>query len=269
MRNMFPICDTSICPNIFLVKVCDLAWANPDSLSCSMCFGEFVAKSGVSTQVLPQMLAGWTYHHSPGWIPFVFRSPVAWVVVQGSYYLSCIGYHQLLFHGMTEVSKVFSLKSLVFFGDWIPSCTEVRLNPQCNGSSLSSSRRSLPAGKKDALNLHVGPHIHIVIYIYRIYIYIYIKLYIYIHIYIYIWPVYIHIYIYLSLSLLNLGFEFTNVCVTPCSLVFVYPFGLVEWRSRALWISQYEYSPPSLWRCIWMKSLNQCAILPFVHTWEL
>ena len=126
-----------------------------------------------------------------------------------------------------------------------------------------------PVGKKDALNLHVGPHIHIVIYIYRIYIYIYIKLYIYIHIYIYIWPVYIHIYIYLSLSLLNLGFEFTNVCVTPCSLVFVYPFGLVEWRSRALWISQYEYSPPSLWRCIWMKSLNQCAILPFVHTWEL
>ena len=206
MRNMFPICDTSICPNIFLVKVCDLAWANPDSLSCSMCFGEFVAKSGVSTQVLPQMLAGWTHHHSPGWIQFVFRSPVAWVVVQGSYYLSCIGYHQLLFHGMTEVSKVFSLKSLVFFGDWIPSCTEVRLNPQCNGSSLSSSRRSLPAsGEKDALNLHVGPHIHIVIYIYRIYIYIYIKLYIYTYIYtyiyIYIWPVYIHIYIYISLSL--------------------------------------------------------------------
>ena len=61
IRNMFPICDTSICPNFFLVKVCDLAWANPDSLSCSMCFGEFVAKSPVSTQVLPQMLAGWTW----------------------------------------------------------------------------------------------------------------------------------------------------------------------------------------------------------------
>ena len=210
---MFPICDTSICPNFFLVKVCDLAWANPDSLSCSMCFGEFVAKSPVSTQVLPQMLAGWTYHHSPGWIPFVFRSPVAWVVVQGSYYLSCIGYHQFLFHGMTEVSKVFSLKSLVFFGDWIPSCTEVRLNPQCNGSSLSSSRRSLPAsGEKGCPQFTCGtPYTYNYIYTYMcIYIYIYSYIYIYMNIYIYMTciyiyipvyiytPVYIYIYIYLE-----------------------------------------------------------------------